>query len=84
MANGPTARSPRSLARPAALLPLLLALLLGLAACSPEGSRDFGDGLGSGADPDNRDDDVQLHGDRARDTRIYYDTPDDRPPVVAE
>ena len=66
-------RGPRI--RLAVLVPFLVALTLGLAACSPEGSRERGSGAGSGADPDNRDPEVELHGDVQQDDRIYYRTP---------
>lgn len=80
MATMPRHRSLRT----ALLLPLLLALALGLAACSPEAARDFGGGRDSGADVGNRDDDVEMHPEEEREDRIYYRTPDDLPPVAAD
>ncbi len=61
------------------LFPLLLlvALALGTAACSPEGSRTRGGG--DGADIGNRDENIELHGDEGEEQRIYYDTPIRRP-----
>ena len=69
--------------RLAALLPLLIALVLTLAACGPEDDRERGDGRGSGADPDNRDASVELQGDDPRDDRIFVDTPEKLPAVAA-
>lgn len=73
--------------RLAALLPLLLALAFALAACGPEADRERGDGAATGADPDNRDASVEMHGseegDDARDVRIYLDTPDKLPAAEA-
>ena len=63
--------------RLAALLPILVTLLLGLAACGPEAER--GQGGGPGADVGNRDAEVQMHGDESPEQRIYYDTPIERP-----
>ena len=60
-----------------AMLPLLLGLTFGLAACGPEAERTQGGG--PGADPGNRDEEVQLHGDEAPEQRIYFDTPIKRP-----
>ena len=73
--------SPRR-ARGAALIPLLVAVVLALAACGPEGTRERGDGATSGADPGNwdRDRDLELHGEVQQDDRIYYQTPN-RPPA---
>ncbi len=72
-------RTPRVL-----LLPVLLALTLGLGACSPEGARDFGAGRGSGADPDNRNAEVEMLPEENQENGIYYDTPDDLPPIADE
>ena len=64
----------------------LLAVLIGasvvLAACGPEDGRERGDGDGSGADPDNRDDSVQLHGDEPPLDRIFFDTPEEDRPIA--
>ncbi len=60
------------------LLPLLMALGFALAACGPEDARERGDGRGSGADLDNRDQSVEMHGEVERDNRIFHRTPDDR------
>ena len=73
------ARPPRR-ARGAALIPLLVAVVLALAACGPEGARERGEGATSGADPGNWDQDVELHGEAQQDDRIYYQTPH-RPPA---
>ena len=61
------------------LLTLLVAVLLALGACSPEDDRNFGAGKGSGADPDNYDTGLDLHGDEDRDDSIYHDTPQEPP-----
>lgn len=66
------------------LLPVLLAILtlsLGLAGCSPEASRSWGDGRASGADPNNWDDDgvVEMHPEQPAPDRIFYQTPRDLP-----
>ena len=72
---------PRRRARGAALVPLMVAVMLALAACGPEGARERGDGATSGADPGNwdRDRDIELQGEVQQDDRIYFDTPQ-RPP----
>lgn len=62
-------------------LPFLFVLAIGLSACGPEASRDFGEGEGSGADTGNRDGVVEMHGteeegeDRLSEDRVYYETP---------
>lgn len=57
-----------------------LVLLLALAGCGPEAARTRGGG--PGADVGNRGDPVVLvPGDRER--TIYYETPNDLPPVAA-
>ena len=75
MASGARQRSTRLLV----LLPLLIALALALAACGPEDGRERGDGAASGADTDNRDASVEMHGaeegDDDRDVRMFLNTP---------
>jgi hypothetical protein len=57
------------------LPPLLVAaLLLAGVACGPEASRHRGGG--AGADPGNRDANVQLHGNQPGDKMMYWDTPE--------
>ncbi|MDP9366238.1 MAG: hypothetical protein M3Q10_18795 [Chloroflexota bacterium] len=75
--GGLTGRPSRLLA----LVPLLVALTLALAACSPEGARLQGQGAGTGGDPDNwdRDAQVELHGEVEQDQRIYHETPNRLP-----
>lgn len=72
---GPFARRPARLA----LVPLLIALTIALAGCSPEGARVRGEGAGTGADPGNRDQDVEMHGEVDQNERIYYQTPTRQP-----
>lgn len=57
-----------------ALVPLAVALTLGLSACSPESNRG-GRGGSGGADVGNRSTDVQLQGDEPPEERIYFETP---------
>lgn len=58
---------------------LLLALVLGLSGCSPEGARTRGGG--AGADSGNREGDVELTGDRDRVEAIYHGSRDQLPPT---
>jgi hypothetical protein len=60
------------------LLVVALAIFaFGLVACGPEANRVDGDGKESGADVGNWGDPIQLHGNDDKDTRIYYQTPDE-------
>ena len=49
---------------------LLAALALGLTACGPEADRSQGGDLGG--DVGNRETSIEMHGEEARDDRIYY------------
>ena len=60
-----------------AIVLVLAALVLGLAACSPESARTRGGG--AGADPGNREGEVELTGDEDRDRAISHNTPDRLP-----
>lgn len=57
------------------ILVLLLAVML--AGCGPEGNRSRG--VGDGADVNNTGDTVDLHGDKAPEDSIYYQTPRENP-----
>lgn len=58
---------------------VLLGVVLGLSACSPEGARTRGGG--DGADIGNREGDVELTGDGERVDGIYHESRDQLPPT---
>jgi hypothetical protein len=60
-------------------LPLLVALLLSLTGCGPEGARSRGGP--DNADSGNHASTIQLHGDQGWGQQIYFDTPNKQPVV---
>jgi len=65
--------APRSGRTRLAFAAVLVLLMLALAGCGPEADRFLGGD--DGADIDNRDAAIEMHGDDEPEERIYYGTP---------